>query len=277
MLPNRSSWPELDDHLVIPEVTRDEVIGGQRVVALPGQRPHARQLSRLNFLLGGHVARGYQGACFLLTRFAVDSDFGTDACVFRKGIDPATGRRYLEELAFEVVSELDEQDFSVEKAAIMYRRGVRRIFRLFVEGRELCELSPDGQSWRRLPPDSCIEDRCFVTPLPTDAYFDSSAADNAVVEALAAKGSPAIRKREEAARCRGKAEAILIVLESRCIAVSAAQRQEILGCQDFVRLDRWSGRAALSATAGEMLVEPVDDHSMTRASDSGWLTKSECC
>jgi hypothetical protein len=253
MLHAPDSWPDLDDHLVEPEVTRDEVIGGRRVVSLPGERPHARQLSRLNFLLGGHLARGYQGACFLLTRFDLDSDFGTDACVYRKGIDPATGKRYLEELAFEVVSELDEQDFSMEKAAIMYRRGVRRIFRLFVEGRELCELSPDGQSWRQQPPGSHIEDRCFVTPLPIDAFFDPSAADNAVVEALAAKGTPAIRKREEAARCRGRAEAILIVLEARGLTVSADQRQEILDCRDVDRLDRWLGRVALASSADEVL------------------------
>jgi hypothetical protein len=40
-LPGRGAFPDVDDHLVEPEVTRDEIIGGQRVVASPAKRPHA--------------------------------------------------------------------------------------------------------------------------------------------------------------------------------------------------------------------------------------------
>ena len=40
-LPGRSSFPPVDEHLVEPEVTRDEIIGGRRVVALPAKEPHA--------------------------------------------------------------------------------------------------------------------------------------------------------------------------------------------------------------------------------------------
>ena len=34
-LPGRGPFPGVDDHLVVPEVTRDEIIGGRRVVAMP--------------------------------------------------------------------------------------------------------------------------------------------------------------------------------------------------------------------------------------------------
>jgi len=34
-LPGREPFPPLDEHLVAPEVTRDEVIGGRRVVSMP--------------------------------------------------------------------------------------------------------------------------------------------------------------------------------------------------------------------------------------------------
>jgi hypothetical protein len=81
-----------------------------------------------------------------------------------------------------------------------------------------------------------------------------------VAEALIAKGNPAILKREDAAEARGKAEGlaqgkVLGILEARGIAVSLAQRQEILRCQDLDRLDRWLRRAALASSAGEVLEE----------------------
>jgi len=89
--------------------------------------------------------------------------------------------------------------------------------------------------------------------LEVSALLDAAAADDAVVEALAAKGNPAIRKREAAGEARGKAEAILSVLESRGLAVSADQRQEILRCADLACLDRWPRRAALAASTAEVI------------------------
>jgi hypothetical protein len=65
--------PRVDDHLVEPEVTRDEVIGGIRVVASPVEVPHATQQSRLNYLVRAHAIPGYRVAMELLTRFDQDS------------------------------------------------------------------------------------------------------------------------------------------------------------------------------------------------------------
>ena len=72
----------------------------------------------------------------------------------------------------------------------------------------------------------------------------------AVPEALVAKENPALRQREILARSAGQAqgeakgwaEALLRVLEARSIAVSSAQREEILGCRDLAQLDRWLGQ-----------------------------------
>jgi hypothetical protein len=95
-----------------------------------------------------------------------------------------------------------------------------------------------------------------VAPLRVAALLDAAAADDAVVEALAAKGNPALQKLEAAAEARGTARAILGVLEARGIPMSEAQRQEILGCQDLDRLGRWLRRAALASSAGEVTSEP---------------------
>lgn len=251
-MPGQGSFPEVDDHLVQPEVTRDEIIGGRRVVLSPAKEPHATQHFQLNYLLGAHMAQGFTAATDLLTRHDEESDFATDTCVYKEGTDPATGGRHLEEIAFEVVSEQNE-GYVTAKALRMHRRGVRRIFAVWVKGpRRVCEWFPESQSWRPLDAGSRIEDPCFVAPLAVAALLDAAAADNAVVEALVAKGNPAILRREAAV----VAEDILRVLEARGVVVSAAQRQEILSCHDRDRLDRWLRRAAVASSAGEITSEP---------------------
>ena len=279
-LPGRAPFPPLDEHLVEPEVTRDEVIGGRRVVSMPALEPHAGQQSDLDYVLRAHVAPGYKTAADLLTRHAVDSDFASDACIYAQGADPETGRRRLEEIAFEIVAEQRERN-ATEKALYMHRRGVRRIFAILVKGeRRVCEWSPKDQSWRPLSAEAQIEDPCLVKPLAVAALLDAAVADNAVVEALAAKGNPALQMREDAARsegeargraegeargraegeargeARGRAESVLKVLEARGLAVSAAQRQEILDCRDLARLDRWLARAVRASSVAEVTSEP---------------------
>jgi hypothetical protein len=249
-LPGRS-FPPLDEHLVEPEMTRDEIIGGRRVVAFPAKEPHATRQFKLDYVLEPHIAPGYVGAADLLTRVDADSDFATDACVYKDEIDPQTGTRYLEEIAFEVVSEQTEQ-YVAEKALRMHRRGVRRIFAIFVKGeRRVGEWSPESLSWRILDPFAPIEDPCLKVPLKVAALLDAAAANQAVVEALAAQGDPTIRQREAAAR----AKTILQFLEARGIAVSPSQREEMLRCDDHDRLDRWARRAALASSAAEVLAE----------------------
>ena len=136
-LPGREPFPGVDDHLVVPEVTRDEIIGGRRVVAHPAHPPHADQHGELHYVLRAHKASGYVASVDLLTRHAVDSDFASDSCLYKQGIDPATGGRFLEEIAFEVVFTQGERDVT-EKAEAMHRRGVRRIFAIAVEGAWHC-------------------------------------------------------------------------------------------------------------------------------------------
>jgi hypothetical protein len=247
-LPGRGEFPDVDDHLVEPEITRDEIIGGQRLILSPAKEPHARQNFQIDYLLGAHVTPGYHAATDLLTRHDEESDFATDTCVLKDGVDPATGGRYLEEIAFEVVSEQNER-WVTAKALRMHRRGVRRIFAVWVKGpRRICEWSSESQSWRPLNADSKIEDPCLVAPLAVAALLDAAAADNAVAEALVAKGNPVI--------LRWEAEAILKVLEARGLAVSTDQRQEILSCHDRDRLDRWLRRAAVASSADEITSEP---------------------
>jgi hypothetical protein len=107
-----------------------------------------------------------------------------------------------------------------------------------------------------LDEESYIEDRCLVTPLKVAALLDAAEADNAVAEGLIAKGNPTILQFGAAAEARGEArgiaESILEVLEERGVAVSLAQREEILGCSDIRRLKRWVRRAGVATSADEI-------------------------
>jgi hypothetical protein len=67
----RVAFPPLDEHLVEPEITRDEIIGGRRVVAMSALEPHADQQSDLDYVLRAHAAPGYRTAADLLTRHDV--------------------------------------------------------------------------------------------------------------------------------------------------------------------------------------------------------------
>jgi hypothetical protein len=255
-LPGRGPLPRVDDHLVEPEITRDEVIGGRRMVASPAQVPHATKHTDLDFVLRAHVAPGYRAAADLLTRHDQSSDFATDVCIYKDGVDPDTGARHLEEIAFEIVSEQNERVVT-EKAVRMHQRGVRRIFSVWVKSdQRVCCWSPESKSWLPLDRASSIEDSCFVRPLSVAALLDAAAADNAVVEALGAKGNPALQQREAAAWAAGKADAILKILEARGVAVNPSQRQEILRCSDSDRLDRWLRRAAFASSVDEVASEP---------------------
>ncbi|MEA2600561.1 MAG: hypothetical protein QOF89_1553 [Acidobacteriota bacterium] len=266
-LPSRGVFPRVDDHLVEPEITRDEIIGGRRVVAFPAHPPHALRHTRLDYVIEANVVPGYSAATDLLTRHDLDSDFASDTCVVKDGVDPETGARYLEEIAFEVVSEQDVRDVS-EKALRMHRRGVRRVFAIFVKGGKVCEWCPETQGWRALPPSSQLEDPCLVAPLPVPALLDAAAADAAVARALIAKDNPEIRQEKAAAEAQGRARGlaegaagaraldVVAILETRGLIVTEAQRQRILSCTDLDQLSLWLRRAVLAASADEITAEP---------------------
>ena|GEM_PF-386195 len=197
-----SSFPPVDQHIVRPEVTRDEVIRGRKVVAMPALFPHAKAQGQLAFLIAPHVRPGYVMPTELLTRAALASDFATDVCVCREGIDPKTGSRYIEELSFEVVNEQKLRDIS-DKAEDLIRRGVRRVFGIFVKTGEVCEWSNDVQKFVPLNPDGALEDELFVRPIAVKALLDHAASEVEVAKALITKKNSVIVKLEQQAEKRG--------------------------------------------------------------------------
>ncbi len=250
--------PAVDD-LTLDEDSHAEIVDGQRVMlAMGANPPHAFQHFDLTRLLAAHVAAGFQGAVDMLTRTDHDNEFAPDVSVCPAGKDPATGGRYLEELAFEIVDTSDWGKLS-DKARKLKARGVRRVFAVDVNDHTVCEW---GRSrWKTLAPESAIDDRCFVRPLPLRAWFDALAADQAVLDALVARQSPALLKafdeREKRGRDEGRTlgqveslrESIVTIAEARGLTLSATQRAKLTRCDDVTTLRSWVRRAATAARA----------------------------
>ena len=195
------------------------MIDGRIVLALPAHEPHAERHYELDYVTRGGVAPGYVGATDLLTRTGEHTQFAADTCIRREGIDPATGARYLEELAFEVVNEQFLADVT-QRARDLTARGVRRVIAIFVKTNEVRDWSPTLDDWITFDPNGAIEDRTLAVPVPIRALLDRAAANRAVVQALKAKQDPAILEIEDAGVEKGleqgRAQMARTAIEALC-------------------------------------------------------------
>lgn len=263
--------PGLDEHLVRPEVTRDEIVRGERMVAMPSLPEHGDRHFRIDYVLGAHVKAEYVGSTDLITRFGPKSDFATDTCIRRSGSDPETGERYLEEVAFEVVNTQSASALQV-RAEDITKRGVRRFFGIFVKKGEVAEWSSKKGRFVPLAPDGEIADPTLATPVSVRALLDAAEADNGVARALLSKNNPVLAAAQEKERLEGRLEgreegreegqlegrasALLAVLAARALAPSPAVRQAIADCKSARTLDRWL-KKAVTATSADEVIRPA--------------------
>ncbi|MBK8697067.1 MAG: Uma2 family endonuclease [Deltaproteobacteria bacterium] len=261
--------PRVDQRLVEPE-TAYEVVRGERVQASPSNPDHADPHMQLDAVVFTHLRPGWRGATDLLTRTDERSDFATDASVRREGIDPTTGARYLEEVAFEVVNTQRAGDLTA-KAQDLTARGVRRVFGLWPRQKRICEWR--GGVWQVLPLASVIDDECFARPIPVQALLDASAADDALADALLARGNSRLAavvasaahqgeargeargevRGEARGEAQGKAAALLAVLQARGLDVDEDARQRITACADSALLSVWITRAVTATALADVL------------------------
>jgi len=205
----KEKFPPIDEHLVVPEETTEEIIKGRRVKIMPSEEEHAETTVTLSFLISAHLRRGYIAAADLLTRVTWGSNFATDVCVRKVGRDPETGRRYLEELAFEIVNKQRIGNIT-DKADELTYRGVRRVFAIFVRKNQIGEWSKELSKFVMVDLESTLVDPVLVKPIAFKSILDVAAATEEVVQALVVKRNPAIlairKKGERKGRKLGMAE-----------------------------------------------------------------------
>ncbi len=246
------SMLRVDDHVVEPE-TREELLRGRRLYAAPSHPEHGDPHFRLDVAIGTHVKPGHVGSTDLLTRTADDGDFASDTCIRREGIDPATGARYLEEVAFEVVNTQRLSDVTA-KAEDLAARGVRRVFAVFVRRGVVSEWR--GDQWEAIPDDGFIDDPSLAAPLPVAALLRASALGTAAVRGLIARAEPemlrVIAESEQRGEQRGRRAALRALLLARGIAVDGRASARIDACDQVAALEAWIVRAATAATIEEV-------------------------
>ena len=251
-------FPSLDERLVTPE-TREEVLRGRKILAQPALDPHADRHCELDYIIRANVGPDFIAATDLITRADRGSDFAADTCVRKAGTDAKTGTRYLEELAFEVVNEQSLADVSA-KAEDLSKRGVRRVFAIFVKNRQVGEWSAGQGEFVRLLPSTAITDRCLVRPIPVKALLDAAEADDAVARALDEKKNPVIqtiRAESEAkgkieGKVEGKIEALLRLVARVGLPLGEDERARILACTDGATLDRWLDKVLGAKSAADL-------------------------
>lgn len=252
----RAAVPAVDDHVVTPE-TREELLRGRTLYAAPSLPEHGDPHFRLDVALGTHTRPGYVGSTDLLTRSADDGDFATDTCIRREGIDPATGQRYLEEIAFEVVNAQRLSEVTA-KAEELSARGVRRIFAVFTRKNVVSEWC-DGD-WEPLGLDAHIDDACLAAPLPVEALLRASALGAAAVRGLLARGEPEMTRLLAEHEARGEAkgtaaarrDTLRLILRARGVALGDADEARVASCDDAATLDAWLTRAATATDRAQV-------------------------
>ncbi len=228
-MPGAHEFPAVDDHLVAVETdSREELVRGELVIAMPANPPHGDQHTLLDGVILHHVAPGYVPSTDLLTRFGPGSNFASDLSIRKAGKD-AEGHRHLEELAFEVVSTQTRRDMTI-RAEEMSVRGVRRVFAIFVDADQRIEDASveewvaSERRWQVLNLDDELRDPTLVRPLPVRALLDAALALDETVKVAEAKGSPrTLQIRAEGKReglVEGKREGKREAIESLCTALA---------------------------------------------------------
>jgi Uma2 family endonuclease len=274
--------PAIDERLVAPD-TRYEILDGRLVHVSPADPPHGTRHSKVSALLEAHAGLELTVASDMLTRTSERSDVAPDVSVFPSAPDPHTGRRQLEQLAFEIVS-TQSLAYAGGKAAQLAARGVRRVFAIDVERERVLEWSVAQGAWSPLDPAAFIDDPALDAPLPIAALIGTARADDAVARALLVRRNPVLVETRTKAkaegraegktegradgktegraegkaegRAEGKAEALITVLTARGVVVDDATRARWLCERDAHQLDRWIARAATCETLSDLDLEP---------------------
>lgn len=195
--------PAIDERLVAPG-SRAEILEGRLVMSPPGaDPPHAMRHLTLAYLLGAHVAPGYAAAIDMLTRTDETSDFAPDASVFPAGIDPETGGRRLDVLAFEIVSK-QRLSLTKRKARKLVARGVERVFALVLTKNRALEWDRRTDAFRPIHLDEEIVHPSLAAPLPVGAMLDTARVDEAVLAALEARRPDLVARIEARGEARGE-------------------------------------------------------------------------
>jgi Uma2 family endonuclease len=284
--PVDTELPPEDERLVAPE-TPYEMVDGELVYVPPSDYDHGERQLKAAGLIDACARPEFSVVTEVLTRTSRTTDIAPDISVYPRERDPATGRRRVPELAFEVVG-TQSLARAADKARRLSARGVRRVFAIDVERNRAMEWSRGLEAWRLLDIDAWIEDPVLAVGLAVDPLVKAAVMDDAVARALIAKNNPVIAAEKAASHGRGQVEGVakglaqglakglaeglahgrhegvvdgvqrslLQLLAARGLALDEADRARILETRDLQRLERWLDRALHGERIADVLADP---------------------
>lgn len=113
---------------------------------------------------------------------------------------------------------------------------MRRVFGIWVSGDidgkqvengPIKEWSRENERWVELADNDAIDDPCLSRPIAIRALLDAAAADDAVVEALAAKNNPALERYKRDSYQTGKRDALEASLRQHLRDLASAYDVEL--------------------------------------------------
>src|ERR1044071_2629651 len=143
--PEDAELPPEDERLVAPE-TPYEMVDGELVYVPPSDYDHGDRQSKAAGLIDACVRPEFSVVTEGLTRVSRTTDIAPDISVYPRARDPATGRRRVVELAFEIVS-TQSLASAADKARRLSAGGVRRVFAIDVERNRAMEWSSGLDAW----------------------------------------------------------------------------------------------------------------------------------
>lgn len=245
-----TDFPAVDERLVAPgcgyEIEDGEIVRWEHADEVQGVIRCA-----LGALLCAHRATGREAGVNLLTRVTERDDFASHACVWPSALDPVTGGRQIEELAFYVLS-TERLARAARKAGKLAARGVRRVFALDVVKQHAFEWSRELGTWALLPPTGAIGDPALAVALPVGALFDRDAAELATVRAYRAMRDPEFLAEREAGREEGRKRGRVEMLRRQLVHRFGALERSLddrLAAASIAELDRYLERLLTAETA----------------------------
>lgn len=149
-----------------------------------------------------------------------------------------------------------------EKISDLLAGGTAVLWVVRLTGDRHVEIHQPGQPMRiARPGEDLVAPGILAAPIRVEALWDREAAhDHTLRNLLRRRGfadlDAVMASGEARGEARAKADAILLILRTRGLSVSEAQRARLRSQTDLARLDAWMAGAVTTAAASDLLGDP---------------------
>lgn len=162
-------------------------------------------------------------------------------------------------LAIEYAGRYQREDELQDKISDLLAGGTAVLWVVRLTGDRHVEIHQPGQPMRiARPGEDLVAPGILAAPIRVEALWDREAAhDHTLRNLLRRRGFADLDAVMASGEARAKADAILLILRTRGLSVTEAQRVRVLSQTDLAQLDAWMAGAVTTATASDLLGDPT--------------------